>query len=222
MLLDYLVQPYSNDQALLAGAAEALYTIRPAEEALQKFLDKVCQLSILKSGPFRLRPDRKRTITQLHALIRILEKFFMEKNLLCCPDIQDQMEAASDNITDLAYFFQMEAALTSRPEKSGIAALAAISEKMERTIAELRRELEDNGGSADKAEKLLENIVGQIQSSPDQVDLSDEQVGDIQDLITQFYKKTRRNSVSYRKALLDYQDWLHQQQAQPCGARSQE
>lgn len=202
-LLHYLENPNSPDHNLLAGAKERLELGEPVERALGKFLDKICQLSALNGNAVLAGGD---VFAQLSAAADELERFFVGRGMRNFPDIDRQLALARLGIADVEQFSLLERDLEDAVPGGTIREVTPETAAAE--IGRLRQALESLSNPRNQGpEQLLQAILSQIQYHPDEVQLGDEQVEELQELITLLYQKTGRAPVSYRKILLDYQDW---------------
>lgn len=208
-LLHYLEKPDSPDHNLLAGAKERLELGElgepgePVERALGKFVGSICRLSALNGNAVLAGGD---VFAQLFAVADELERFFVGRDMRHFPDIDRQLALARLGIADVEHFTDLERDLEGAVPGGTIREVTPETAAAE--IGRLRQALEDLSDPRNQGpEQLLQAILSQIQYHPDEVQLGDEQVAELQELITLLYQKTGRAPVSYRKTLLDYQDW---------------
>lgn len=203
VLLHYLEKPNSQDHNLLAGAKERLELGEPVERALGKFVGSICRLSALNGNAVLAGGD---VFAQLFAVADELERFFVGRDMRHFPDIDRQLALARLGIADVEHFTDLERDLEGAVPGGTIREVTPETAAAE--IGRLRQALEDLSDPRNQGpEQLLQAILSQIQYHPDEVQLGDEQVAELQELITLLYQKTGRAPVSYRKTLLDYQDW---------------
>jgi hypothetical protein len=202
-LLYYFAKPNKDESIIKHSKESFMYFNKNISERLSKFLSDISPL---------IRVEGEDRFEKLNKLVKEIENYLEDKNLMQYTDVRDDVERARKSVNDLYWFYKIVECTESQMD---------IADSFDMNLIDsnnISREISYFTKVFTSEERPKQSVIRQQFSDffnflkyAENIRISNHQINELHSLVTTYIEITQHNTMFYRKVLLDISEKMAEQ-----------